>query len=133
MHMRPCPQVVVPALVKVEAATRRAEKKLVLVAMAVAEVAVARRVLPLAGAGALVLVKVRSLEAAGVAPKHRAHAQLHHRWHQWRLGRPWVAAAQMLLQVATMGRWPRLAVTCHSLLAARVRARDAASKLHRGW
>ena len=132
--MRPCPQVVVPALVEV-AAIRREEKKLVLVAMAVAEVAVVRRALLLVGVGVLELVRERSLEAAGAAPIHRAHAERHRQWHQRRLGRPWVVVAQMLIQAATMAqlpRRPRLAVICHSPLAARVRAKDAASKPRRG-
>ena len=135
LHMRPCPQVAL-ALVRAAATRREEERLLVVVAMAEAEVEVARRALPLVGVGAPVLVRARSLEAAGAAPIHRAPAERHRQWRQRQLGWLWLVVAQMLIQAATMAplpRRPRLAVTCHSLLAARVQARDAASKLHRGW
>ena len=132
--MRPCPQVAL-ALVMAAATRREEERLLVVVAMAEAEMEVARRALPLVGVGAPALVRARSLEAAGAVPIHRAPAARHRQWHQRQLGRLWLVVAQMLIQAATMAqlpRRPRLAVICHSPLAARVRAKDAASKPRRG-
>ena len=90
--MRPCPQVAL-ALVRAAATRREEERLLVVVAMAEAEMEVARRALPLVGVGVPALVRARSLEAAGAVPTHRAPAARHSQRHQRRLGRLWLVVA----------------------------------------